>query len=49
VVGVEEDVGDDGPGLIPSEVFVVDKDAHQLGDGKGRVILDVRSVRLASR
>lgn len=37
MVGVEEDVGDDRPGLLPVEVLLVKEDAHQLGDGKGRV------------
>lgn len=28
MVGVEERVGHDGPGLVPCEVFVVDQYAH---------------------
>jgi hypothetical protein len=39
VVSVEEDIGDDRPGLVPGEVLIIDQDTHQLGDGKGRVSL----------
>lgn len=39
MVGVEECVSDDGPGLIPWKILIVDEDAHQFGDGKGGVSL----------
>lgn len=41
VVGVEEDVGGDRPGLIPGEVFLIEKNAHQLGNSEGGVGLMV--------
>jgi hypothetical protein len=42
----EKDVGNDMPSHIPVDVFVVNKDAHQLGDGKRWVGLDYRIKRL---
>lgn len=39
MIGVEEDVGDNRPSLIPVQVFFVNKDSHQLGDGKSGVCL----------
>ena len=37
MVREEEGVGDDVPGGVPVEVFLVEEDAHELGDGEGGV------------
>ena len=37
VVSEEERVGNDVPGGIPWEVLLIEKDAHELGDGEGWV------------
>ena len=37
VVGVGEDSLGDSPGILPLHTLVVDQDAHQLGDGHGRM------------
>ena len=44
MVGEEERVGDDVPGDIPRKVFLVEEDAHQLGDGECRVGLQELST-----
>ena len=35
VVGVAEGAHDDAPGVVPLEVFLVEEDAHEFGDGEG--------------
>lgn len=37
MVSEEERLGYDGPGLVPRDVLLVDKHAHQLNNGEGRV------------
>ena len=37
VVGVAEGRGDDGPGVFPGEIMLVEEDADELGDGDGGV------------
>ena len=46
VVGVEEDVGDDRPGLLQAQIFFIKENAHELGDGESGVSLQdpVRKV-----
>ena len=42
MVGVSDGIGDNLPRLIPAVAAVVEKNSHQLGNGKGRVgIIDV--------
>ena len=48
VVREEERVAGDLPGLVPWNVLLVDKDAHELGDGERRVRLGKSLVRQAS-
>ena len=45
MVSVEEDVGNNRPGLVPGQVFFVDEDSHQLRDGEGRMGLSKHLVR----
>jgi len=37
VIGVGTCFGGDFPGVVPGKTFLVDEDAHELRDGKGRV------------
>lgn len=37
VVSVEEGVSDQVPGSLPRELFLIDEDAHELGNGEGWV------------
>lgn len=39
MVGVEKCVGNDLPGRVPGEIFLVNENPHQLRDGKRRVCL----------
>ena len=40
MVGVEERVGGDVPGVVPLEILLVQENTHQLGDRERRVCLN---------